>query len=195
MLSLRQVKSVDVSSSRADPHARSKEFSLLSPFSRDTSIFSIIFRLAVVIAGLSLCLFGTQLAIAQLFSASLLYLPTQNWVALNSLLVILPAFICSVFSGAVGKRFSPKKQIIIAGLALSLVVSFAALALRVDYQPSTVIVVSVLLLALFGCAFMKVVAEMVPVLPAIKTFNGCNSYFFTLALCSVLAAVALVREI
>jgi len=194
MLSLRQVQSVDVSSTRADKHARLKEFSLSTSYPRDAFKFSVTFRLVVIAAGLSLSFFGAQMAMAQLFSACLLYLPTHRYFAINTLFVAVPALLYALFSSVAGKS-SPKYRLVTTTIAEALVVSLVALALRFNCQPMIVIVLAVAVLALGNCAFVKAVTEMVPHLPEVKTFNGFNSYFYAFGICSVLAAVSLVKMI
>jgi hypothetical protein len=191
MLSLRQVQSVDVSSTRADEYARSKKFSLASSYVRHAFKFLIVFRLFFVVSGLSLSLLGAQMAMAQLFSACLLYTPTHHYLAINTLLVAVPALFFSI----AGRSSSSKHRLITTCIVEALVVSLAALALRFNCPTMPVIVLSVAVLALGNCAFVKAVTEVVPLLPQTRTFNGYNSYFCAFGLGSVLAAVSLVKTI
>jgi hypothetical protein len=194
MLSLRQVQSADVSNTRADEYARSKEFSLANSDFRGAFKFLVAFRLLAVVTGLSLSLFGAQMAMAQLFGACLLYIPTHHYLAINTLLVAVPALIFSLFS-VVREDTSPKHQLITTCISEALVVSLAALALRFNCQPMIVIVLTVAALALGNCAFVKATIKMVPLFPEVKTFTGFNGYFCAFGICSVLAAVLLVKTI
>jgi hypothetical protein len=191
MLSLRQVQSADVSSTRADEYARSKEFSVASSYVRHAFKFSVVIRLFFVVSGLSLSLFGAQMAMAQLFSACLLYMPTHHYLAINTLLVAVPGLFFSIS----GKSSSPKHRLITTCIVEALAVSLAALALRFNCPTMPVIVLSAAALALGNCAFVKAVTEVVPLYPETKTFNGFNSYFCAFGLGSVLAAVSLVKTI
>lgn len=185
------MQSADVSSTRADEYARSKEFSLASSYVRHAFKFSVVFRLFFVVSGLSLSLFGAQVAMAQLFSACLLYMPTHHYFAINTLLVAVPALFFSI----AGKSASPKHRLITTCIVEALVVSLAALALRFNCPTMPVIGLSVAVLALGNCAFVKAVTEVVPLFPEARTFNGFNSYFCAFGLGSVLAAVTLAKTI